>query len=154
VSRLSDFCSNFAGKGATLLDGEVVLTPRYESGENFYLGFGVPVFIVFDILAQQGSFLCDERLDVREKAIFDVTTQFSKLERESRKKLPTNMRNLVYFPFFINRKKLFPLSELGQLSLLLSTSAGDRIYLERDGGCVCFFLVTEMFFCLIGYSYI
>jgi hypothetical protein len=139
VSLLSDFCSNFAGKGATLLDGEVVLTPRYESGENFYLGFGVPIFIVFDILAQQGSFLCDEPLAVREKALFDVIAQFSKLERESRKKLPSNMRNLVYFPFFINRKKLFPLSELAQLSLLLSTSAGDRIYLERDGGCVCFF---------------
>ncbi len=138
-SRLVKFCADFAGNGPTLLDGEIIVTPRYSAGEVLHLGFGVPSFMVFDIVACQGSNLCDEPLARREKTLLEqVSARFFELEHKWRVAAMDMMPNpfdLVYFPIFVNRKRLFPLADLAHLSRLLHREpvTGHRLYVERDG---------------------
>jgi hypothetical protein len=139
-SLLAKFCADFAGVGPTLLDGEVIVTPRYAANESFPLGFGVPSFMVFDIVRCQGSSLCDEPLATREKAVLEqVSGKFFEMEQKWRARVmgdaPPKSNELVYFPIFINRKKLFPVADLAQLTKLLQVDpvTSHRLYMERDG---------------------
>jgi hypothetical protein len=118
----------------------VIVTPRYGPDQSFPLGFGVPSFMVFDIVRCQGSNLCDEPLAAREKAVLEqVSGKFLELEQKWRARImgdaPPKSNELVYFPIFINRKKLFPLAELAQLTRLLQVDpvTSHRLYMERDG---------------------
>jgi hypothetical protein len=137
-SRLAKFCKDFAGNGPTLLDGEIVTTPHFDaSEESFFLGVGVPSFMVFDIVVCQGVNLHDEPLSARESAVLErISSRFATLEREWRNSdavKKCHSSDWVYFPVFINRKKLFPLSEMGQLSQFLQPLDGKRMYIEKDG---------------------
>ncbi len=140
-SLLSKFCADFAGSGPTLLDGEVIVTPRYGAGESLPLGFGVPSFMVFDIVRCQGANLCDEPLATREKAVLEqISSKFFELEQKWRARAmgdaPPKINELVYCPIFINRKKLFPLTDLAHLARLLQLDpvTNHRLYVEKDGG--------------------
>ena len=144
-SLLTDFCSEFAGQGPTLLDGEIILTPPYGKGEVFQLGFGVPTYMVFDIVTLNGRNLHDEPLAVREQAILEqVSSKFVELEQRSRKRTDLVPQHMVYFPIFINRKKLFSVGELGRLeSLMHTTKDGKRLYLEKVGSSLKRFHLSD-----------
>jgi hypothetical protein len=158
-SLLEEFCMDFASEGPMLLDGEVVQTPMYDGAEVFHLMPGAPVFVAFDLLAYKG-FLCDEPLAKREQVLMEVTSKFFQKESAARNRgMVQDPRRMVYFPFFLNRKKLFPAQELGHLCKLLKTlpESGERLYVERDQGAVCcslllllfsFFLLSSFFFLL------
>lgn len=142
-SLLEEFCSDFASEGPLVLDGEIVQTPLYDASESFHLTPGAPVFVAFDLLSYKGN-LCDEPLAKREQALMDVTSRFFQKESASRSRgIVADPRRLVYFPFFLNRKKLFPSSELGQLAKLLRTvpDSGERMYVERDQGSLFVFVL-------------
>ena len=133
---MDDFCADFASEGALLLDGEIVQTPFYDNSEHWHVAPGAPVFMVFDVLAYRG-FLCDELLAKREQVMMEVTAKFFQKESTARNRhVISDSRRMVYFPFFLNRKKLFPLSDIAQLSKLLHTfpGSGERLYVERDQG--------------------
>lgn len=135
-SSLEEFCQDFAAESPLLLDGEVVQTPLYPASDAFHLAPGAPVFVAFDVLAYRGV-LCDEPLARREQALVEITSRFFQKEAAARHRPPgPDFRRLVYFPFFLNRKKLFPLTELAQLSRLLHTlpGSGVRLYIEKDQG--------------------
>jgi hypothetical protein len=106
-------------------------------GESLPLGFGVTSFMVFDIVCFQGTNLCDNPLATREKVILEVvSSKFFGLEQKWRRgAMPLQQHDVVYFPILINRKKLFPLSELAQLTRFLQVDpvTGHRLYVEKEG---------------------
>jgi hypothetical protein len=74
--KLESFCRISGGnagsrfKGAvTILDGEMVITPRIPDGFFYHLGVGVPCFIIFDVLYFQGVSLLDEPFSERCKVV-------------------------------------------------------------------------------------
>lgn len=126
---MRDFCNDLAPQGPTLIDGEVVLTPHYDtSSSRFHLGIGVPSYMAFDLISCNGEKLCDEPFHTREERLYQsVALAFD----NGRRRFTTGSFSpdrLVYSPMYLTRKKFFPSHDFSPLLQLLQHRSSDPVY--------------------------
>lgn len=135
--ELESFCRTISGGNAgsrrangavTILDGEMVITPRIPDGFFYHLGVGVPCFIIFDVLYFQGGSLLDKAFPERCQVVRNsIIAPFRLALAENRYHCHLYMDRKVWLEAHCVAAIAHRLFDFNGQKLFLQQSAQDRV---------------------------